>query len=193
MSDLNLDESQREFIARAGFKTHLMIPLVVKNRAIGLIELMDDEDERVFTQNEIKLGQTLASQAANAIQNADLYQRLQNHAADLETRVQSRMTELRAAKEHIEGILGSVPDAVYVLDEGNNLIQSNQAGELLLDQAQDLNQDIFSGEFISSIKETSVCEAQNIVEVGERAYQARIPEIHLGEGEPAGQVMYFVT
>jgi signal transduction histidine kinase len=78
-----------------------MLPLVVQDRAIGLIELMEDEDERIFREHEIELEQTLASHAAIAFQNADLYRRLQNHAAELETRVQSRTAELRAAKANI--------------------------------------------------------------------------------------------
>jgi len=191
INDHDLDETQRQFMTRLGIKTHLMIPLLVQDRAIGLIELMDDKIERTFTDYEIELGQTLASHAAIAIQNADLYQQLQDHATALETSVQIRTAELRAAKEHIEGILASVPDAVFVLDKNKNLIHKNYAGTLLLDEAEKSNQDLFSPEFLNAIKEINIPEIHSLLEVGGFAYQARASEIILDDAQQAGQIIVF--
>ena len=51
--------------------------------------------------------------------------------------MQERTAELRAAKDKIERILLSVPDAVFVLDNNHHLIQANPAGENLLVMASD--------------------------------------------------------
>jgi PAS domain S-box-containing protein len=187
----NLDEAERNYMIKAGIKTLLMMPLIVKDQAIGLVELMDDRIERVFTDQEIALGQTLASQAAIAIQNANLYQQLQKYANDLEERVRQRTQELRDAKDYTEGILTSVPDAVFVLDEKNNLIQSNQAGEILLEFAQKNNIELFSKEFLDGLLTSQVPEMQNIIDIQDRSYQARTSFIHLDEGKSHQQIIVF--
>jgi signal transduction histidine kinase len=52
----------------------LMVPLVVRDKAVGLLELMQCHEERAFTPTEIRLCQTLANQAAAALENARLYE-----------------------------------------------------------------------------------------------------------------------
>ncbi len=96
LSDAKQDQAERGLMEQAGVHTLLMLPLVVKERTIGLVELMDSSKERTFTEQEIALLRTLGAQAATAIENARLYQRTQQHAAELETRVQERTAELRA-------------------------------------------------------------------------------------------------
>jgi PAS domain S-box-containing protein len=59
----------------------LMLPLVIGDRAIGLVEL-DDQFEREFTNAEIHLCQALANQAAVAIENAHLYRQAQQEIAE---------------------------------------------------------------------------------------------------------------
>ena len=187
----NLDEAERNYMIKANIKTLFMMPLIVKDQAIGLVELMDDRVERVFTDQEIALGQTLASHAAIAIQNANLYQQLQEYATGLEERVRQRTQELKDAKDYIEGILASVPDAVFVLDEKNNLIQSNQAGEILLEFANKNDIRLFSREFLDGLMTNQVPEMQNIIDIQDRSYQARASFIHLGEGKNPQQILVF--
>jgi len=52
----------------------LMVPLVVRDKAVGLLELMDVDEPRKFTASEIRLCQTLASQAAATLENARLFE-----------------------------------------------------------------------------------------------------------------------
>jgi PAS domain S-box-containing protein len=191
ISDPKLDENQRQFMQQAEIKTHLMIPLIFQDRAIGLVELLDDVNERVFSEDEIAWGQTLATHAAIALQNADLYQQLQDYATQLEDRVQQRTAELRAAKDNIEGILASVPDAVFVLNEENALIQANQAGETLYEAACAAEQDILNQDFLSSLENTNIPEMDTILEVDKRAYQARASQIRDEAHEPIGKVVVF--
>jgi two-component system phosphate regulon sensor histidine kinase PhoR len=190
IDDPDLDGAEHKFMLNAGIKTLLMIPLVVQEHAIGLVELMDDSIERIFTDHEISLGQTLASQAAIAIQNADLYQQSQAYADELEDRVEQRTIELRQAKEHIEGILESVPDAVFVLDEHNALIQANQAGETLLQKARQYDLEIFDPDFVAHLLRGGLGE-DSILEVEERYYQALASPLSIEQDQPLGQVIVF--
>lgn len=61
-----------------GFKTHnlLAVPLLVKERAIGVIEVLNKLSDSGFDSLDLEVAQALASFAAVAIDNASLYARL---------------------------------------------------------------------------------------------------------------------
>ena len=59
---------------RYGQKSALFVPLVVNDSAIGTMVFDDTEQERTFTEAEIRRAQAIATQAALAIQRARLYQ-----------------------------------------------------------------------------------------------------------------------
>ncbi|MCJ7701738.1 MAG: GAF domain-containing protein, partial [Anaerolineales bacterium] len=171
-------------------KSCVGIPLKINQEVVGLLSV-DSSIPGFFTEETVYRLQTFANHAAIAIRNANLYQQLQDHAADLETRVQKRTSELWAAKEHIEGILASVPDAVFVLDANQELVQVNHAGKWLLDQAKKSNQDLFDSTFLYPSRSTNLPEVHPLLELGDRAYQARASEIVLDENQPTGQVVVF--
>ena len=54
-----------------------MLPMVYHNQILGLVEIMDADVERQFTEAEIALTQLLANQAVIAIENARLHTEMQ--------------------------------------------------------------------------------------------------------------------
>jgi GAF domain-containing protein len=72
-SDSQADASEVEWMREVGVQSVLLVPMVVRDKVIGLLELMEAERERVFTETEINLCQTLANQAAAALENARLF------------------------------------------------------------------------------------------------------------------------
>jgi PAS domain S-box-containing protein len=190
VSDTYQDPSWIVYPGAEWIKSYIGIPLKIDQEVVGFLNV-DSDIPGFFAEDAVRRLLTFADHAAIALKNADLYQQLHEYAAELETRVQTRTAELKAAKEHIEGILSSVPDAVFVLDQDHNLIQSNQAGKLMLEQAKKGNQDLFSPEFLASVKDPKILEMQNLTEVDEFAYQARASDIYLEEGQLAGQVIVF--
>ncbi len=58
-----------------GFVTHavLVIPLLVKDRVIGVLEVINKRDGSIFSNEDLELLSAFASQAAVAIENARLY------------------------------------------------------------------------------------------------------------------------
>jgi signal transduction histidine kinase len=155
------------------------------------MELAHTEVEHTYTEQEIALVETLASQAAIAIENARLYERLQRHADELEDRVRQRTIELNDAKEYIEGILASVPDAVFVLDENDRLLQANQAGEALLAQARQHRLDLFAPDFLADLQLNDSPVIRAVLEVAGRAYQGLASRMIRDGGGSAGQVVVF--
>jgi PAS domain S-box-containing protein len=55
-----------------------------------------------FTEEDVRVLETIAETAGSAIRRAQLYANLQGHAAELETRVAERTTALRAAKDEAD-------------------------------------------------------------------------------------------
>ncbi len=190
-SGSDLTTSQHQFFAESGIKTFLLLPLITQDRTIGLVNLMDNEVTRVFTKREIALGLSLASHAATALENAHLYQQLQDHASNLEERVQKRTSELQDATDYIEGILASVPDAVFVLDQEHQLVRSNNAGGRLLSQAQTTGLDLFNPKLLQLLENGKGPDVQSILEVQGRAYQALSSQLITDAGHTSGQIIVF--
>jgi sigma-B regulation protein RsbU (phosphoserine phosphatase) len=61
-----------------GFETRnmLAVPLKVKDRTIGVVEIINTQGRDKFDQKDLKVASALTSQAAVAIDNAQLYQKL---------------------------------------------------------------------------------------------------------------------
>jgi PAS domain S-box-containing protein len=73
-NDEGIDDSERTWMAREHIKSRLILPLVVRGRSMGLLELTESRWRRNFTGNDIRMAQGLAAQAAVAMENARLQQ-----------------------------------------------------------------------------------------------------------------------
>jgi PAS domain S-box-containing protein len=89
------------FLQDEGFVSYYGVPLVVKGKAIGVLE--------VFQRTFIERGQewfdfltALAGQAAIAIDNARLWEQVQDYAKELEQRVAERTAELNQLNRELE-------------------------------------------------------------------------------------------
>jgi PAS domain S-box-containing protein len=71
-NDMRLDSNEKKLLDRRGAVTRMVLPMIVREQSIGLIELETPDTEREFSSGEVRLARTLASQAAIAIDNARL-------------------------------------------------------------------------------------------------------------------------
>lgn len=69
LSDPGLAESERQEMNGRGCRSRLLVPLVVKDEAIGWVELGETRQERRFSSDDIRLARLLANQAAVALDN----------------------------------------------------------------------------------------------------------------------------
>src|SRR5450432_260196 len=81
---LRHDPNERQMIADIGAGTGLIIPLLVRGEAIGLVKLLDSTSDRVFDIAEITLSQGIGNVVANAMENAQLYKSLERRADALQ-------------------------------------------------------------------------------------------------------------
>jgi PAS domain S-box-containing protein len=92
----------------------LGIPLIANGRVVGVLELMDDWRKHVFTDEDVRLLNLLAPQAAIALSNSLLY--------EVVTRERDRL----------HALLNSVNDGILMLDRTYNVVLANQRfGELM--------------------------------------------------------------
>ncbi|NWG18347.1 MAG: GAF domain-containing protein [Chloroflexi bacterium] len=66
------DPAELELLAKNGDQLRVLIPLVVRDQAIGLVQVETPAPHRAFGHREVRLAQALGAQAAIAIQNARL-------------------------------------------------------------------------------------------------------------------------
>jgi PAS domain S-box-containing protein len=96
--------------ATAPFHRVLAIPLKVRGRVIGVINITDAEQSGPFTEEEVRLASLFADQAAIAVENARLYTSLETANRELQAALQTKdeilqnvSHELRTPLTHIRG------------------------------------------------------------------------------------------
>ncbi|MCX6031719.1 MAG: PAS domain S-box protein [Chloroflexi bacterium] len=91
-------------VIRAGgrsARSYVGVPLVLRDEVIGVMS-MQNYQPNAYTPEQIRLLETIAAQAAIAVENARLYDEARRYAAELEERVAGRTTELQTALQRLE-------------------------------------------------------------------------------------------
>lgn len=185
------DEPDWKTLERSSWiRSYASAPLQIRQEVIGFLNV-NSREPNFFNAESCRRLQAFASHAAAALHNARLYRDLQQYSIQLEERVDERTAELSLSKERIEAILESVPDAVFVLDHEDNLLESNQAGSLLLQNYQiNEKESLFHHAFMDQLKSGEAPNENAIVEVNGRIYQALSSPLPLPD-QQAGLVIVF--
>lgn len=94
--------------------SQIIVPLTVRGRVIGVINVCLSRDDRHYDEADLALMQELARRAALALDNARLYQAEQT------------------ARDHLQRVLAVLPEAVVIADESRRFIASNPAAVSIL-------------------------------------------------------------
>ena len=108
----------RERQRQLGFRTVIYIPLLRHGRPIGVLS-MHRFEVRPFTDQQIRLLETFADQAVIAIENARLFEELEQRNADLQEsnrQVSEALEQQTATAEVLRVIASSPTDSRAVLD-----------------------------------------------------------------------------
>jgi len=93
-----------------------IVPVLLRHRVIGFLEVYDDKPGRRFSRENVSLLDSIALQAANAIQNAQLFERAQESQA------------------FMKSIIDEIPDPIFIKDREHKWVVVNRAfSEILLD------------------------------------------------------------
>jgi len=102
-----------------GINSGLYVPLKSGERLIGVISI-ESEKPDAFSQADEYLIATLASQAANAFENARLYEESTRYAGELEERVQERTAEIESTRQRLELAVKTAGIGIWELDIKQN-------------------------------------------------------------------------
>ena len=110
-SDAQEDErySHQKSVVELHLRSILCVPLKIKSEVIGVIYLDNSSQAKLFLKSDLYLFELFAQQAAIAIHNAQLYNRL------------SRL------KQYNEDIIQQSPVGIIVIDSDYNLVTINDA------------------------------------------------------------------
>jgi PAS domain S-box-containing protein len=117
-----------EMLGRTQNGPTLVQPILLKERSLGAVLLGHVAEQAFFSEEDAKLCQALVGQVATAIDNARLYQ-----SVDDQTR---RLVELLRVREEEatqrQAILESIADGVVVAGGGGDVVLANAAAERIL-------------------------------------------------------------
>jgi len=127
-----------EIDAHTDFHTRsiLCVPLTSKEQVIGVIEIINPVDGRNFSQDDLRLLESIANQAAIAIENAKLYQETEQRLAEVSTlyTLAQQMTsnlELQKVLDSIVTVLRRVlncrASCIFLVNEETGMLEIRAA------------------------------------------------------------------
>lgn len=120
-----LTRPMRDVVELRRIQSMLVVPLVVRGEVVGAIDLDATDQPRLFSEDEIRLCQLLANQAAAAMENASLY-------ADLQRRSEN-LARLNEVGRRISGQLSPEEVMQTAVEAGVRLLEAPFCGLFLAD------------------------------------------------------------
>jgi signal transduction histidine kinase len=84
VGSLTLHGDVREFLEQRSVESVLLVPLIIRRAAIGVMSVASDLPGRVFSADDVRLAETIATDLAGAIENARLFDQAQETAISAE-------------------------------------------------------------------------------------------------------------
>jgi len=96
-------EDQKKFKLKTGYlvKSLLHVPMKLRNEIVGVLSVHNRVSSKVFTDNDLRTLTTLASYAAVAIENAQLYQSMEEKAQQLSQILSAQESKTKENTERV--------------------------------------------------------------------------------------------
>jgi signal transduction histidine kinase len=133
ISDTVTDPDWARLPAREWLRSYVGAPIRIGNVTVGFLNVNGTRMNQ-FNDSDAQRLQAFASHAATAIQNAQLYRELRNHAEQLEERVQKRTAQIQAQYAQQQAILQSTADGIIVTDAQGEIVRTNPIADTWLTQ-----------------------------------------------------------
>jgi PAS domain S-box-containing protein len=122
----------------AGTPSTIHVPLLADADLIGVLNVTAP-GEQALDRPAIEIAQEVASLIAVAIRQAQLGERVERYANELEDRVLARTADLERSENRLAAILNALPDLVFVVnDEGRYVEILTSREDLLYRAAEDM-------------------------------------------------------
>ncbi len=130
LDDPLADKAELTLMKDQGIQTLLILPLITRDRVLGLAKLIDDTGSRSYTPEEMRLAQSLAAQAAVAIENARLYEQAQQEIGERK-RAEEALRRLQRVSREINTTLQQGHILPLVLEEADRLSKATHGAIML--------------------------------------------------------------
>lgn len=166
-SDAQADQryANQKSVLELHLRSIMCVPLKINNRVIGIIYLDNSSQAKLFLKSDLFLFELLAQQAAHAIHNASLYDRL----LDL--------------KQYNEKVVNNSPVGIVVIDTDYHLVSINDAALATFDKDKDKIR-----LFTPNEPSTTFFE---LIPEGERGKWRQMIDMALGTRQPLEDSRYF--
>jgi len=114
-------------------RSYVGAPVRVRDMVVGFLNVNSTRPGQFGPADGRRL-EAFAAHAATAIENAQLYRELLDHAEQLEQRVRERTTQLQAQYARLDAILRSTSDGIVVADAEGEIVQTNPVAQAWLAQ-----------------------------------------------------------
>jgi two-component sensor histidine kinase len=144
VDDPDLVEDERELMEQYGGRSILYIPLRIGERPVGVVELWESRRRREFTADEIALCNAIGHNAAIALENASLYERIQASLQEKEVLLQEIHHRVKNNLQVISSLLNlqanrlEEPRALDALRDSRSRVRSMALVHEKLYQSPDL-------------------------------------------------------
>ena len=130
LSQDQISPADRKMIPHVDTGSMLMAPLMAHGEAIGLVQLIDMDSRRVFTENELSLAQAIANVVGSALENGRLYSALARRAAQLEAAYKELRDADRTTDEMIQNISHELRTPLGPVIGYTDMLLAGDLGEL---------------------------------------------------------------
>ncbi len=114
-------------------RSYVAAPIRVGDTTVGFLNVSGNQPGQFGPADAQRL-KTFASHAAAAIENAQLYREVRDHAQQLEERIKERTAEIQAQYARLDTILRSVSDGIVVTGGRGEILQANPIAHTWLTQ-----------------------------------------------------------
>lgn len=115
-------------------RTGLIIPLFIKNRLTGLLCIGEKNEVRLFSDYDLKLIETITNQAVITLENAQLYNKLEDMVVertveliDSNKALQTQKDKLEVYSKRLQSIISNIPDGILVVNKDKKVSAINPA------------------------------------------------------------------
>ena len=110
----------------SGVRSYINVPLIAHGELIGSLNL-GAKDATALTPEHVDIAREVADQLAIGIQQAHLYEQVQDYAGELEQRVAERTAELWASETRFRTLFEKAAIGMALVDRESQVVESNPA------------------------------------------------------------------
>jgi signal transduction histidine kinase/CHASE2 domain-containing sensor protein len=174
----------------------IAVPLKHHDRLLGAVQVVRRNDAPPFGERQAALLNALAFEAAVALENAELYEKLEGRVELANRQLVRAYRELEAEKERLGALLSNMADAVLMTDPHHRIVYLNPAAEALLNVrgTELMGSELTSldvpglAELVQSAKGEIVTAQLSLAQPEPRSLSAAARQISGSEGAPIGTV-----